>query len=69
RQYDISYARNDTATPTTLVCYGRLKKILVCEVDDGAIWKDMKESVQILILTLITPYRTRNEDALQKDGS
>ncbi|KAF9224917.1 hypothetical protein BS17DRAFT_701729 [Gyrodon lividus] len=54
RQYDISYAQNDTATPMMLVCYGSLKKILVCEVDDGAIWKDIKESVHIL--ALIKPY-------------
>jgi hypothetical protein len=60
-QYKISYDSTITRQTVSTINYGRLEKILVCQLGPEDLWKDQRSKIQIL--ALIVPCKTEGEDA------
>ncbi|KAF9237742.1 hypothetical protein BU15DRAFT_88589 [Melanogaster broomeanus] len=64
-RYEVAYhGQNERDMPINAVRYGRLEKILVCELSTQALWRDMKGCT--LVIALVRPCLTRGDDASQK---
>ena len=60
-QYEISYDSTIARQTVSTINYGRLEKILVCQLGPEDLWKDQCSKSQIL--ALIVPCKTEGEDA------
>lgn len=58
-QYEITY--DVPQGPITTIHYGILEKIVVCELDDNPMWRELRNKT--LLLALITPFKTDGVDA------
>ena len=61
-QYEITY--DDAQDTATVIYYGVLEKILVCELDEDPLWKHLRRKT--LLLALVTPFKTNGVNAALK---
>jgi len=60
-QFEVSYASTVEAQPINTIGYGQLDKILVCQLGNNKIYRDLRATE--LVLALITPCKTNGRDA------